>query len=86
MHACGADGEFERNGAVTNRDAMPNAQFRFDLPFELLHERAVVGKPASIQHLVDARQQALAIADIGPTDVERLGKKRRFAENGKIIH
>jgi hypothetical protein len=55
-----------------------------DAPFELLDKGAVVGQPAAVEHVIDASEESLPIAEIGTPDVEFLGECRRAAEYRKI--
>ena len=54
------------------------------LAFELLDERAVVREPAAVQHLINARQQPVAVAEVGPADVNGRVEQGRSAHHGKL--
>ena len=55
-----------------------------NLPFELLDVGAVVRQPVTVQHVVDAREETVAIADIGTPYVQLFGERRRFSKDGEV--
>jgi hypothetical protein len=55
--------------------------------FELPDQRAIVGKPASVQHFADTLEQCLPVANIGAADMEPLRKCWCIAKYGQVgIH
>ena len=79
-----ARSDFQRDRAVAHRDAMFDAKKRRDSLLELLGDRPIVRKPATIEDVGRALKKALVVADIRTADVKRLRKHRRRAVDGKI--
>ena len=79
-------GDLQADSGVADGDAVLHAEHGGQALLELLRERAVIGEPAAIQHVVDARHQPVSIADIGPPDVERFWKQGGAAENSQAVH
>src|SRR5437879_2711338 len=52
--------------------------------FELGHERALVRKPASIEHAADPLEQSRAVAQIGPADMQRFLKGARAPQQAQV--
>jgi hypothetical protein len=45
---------------------------------------AVVGQPPTVENVVETIEQSAAIAEIRPSDMERLGKRGRAAEDRQV--
>jgi hypothetical protein len=56
-----------------------------DALFKFPYIGPLVGQPPSIQQIADARQEALPVANVGPTDVQLLVKGRFTAKDRQII-
>jgi len=78
----GTGGDLQRNRRIAHGDAVPHADEIADLLLELQHEWTVVGKPAAIEHVVDASEEFLAIADVGAADVEFFREGGGAAQEG----
>ena len=76
-----ADGNFQRDRAVAHGDAMAYSEEFGNLLLELLDVGAVVRQPVAVQHIVDSREETVAIANIRPPDMQFFGKSGRPAEN-----
>lgn len=66
----GADGQLQCLGAVGRHNAMGDLEVVCQALFQLLHERAVIGKPDTVEHLAGQTQKLLAVADVGAANVE----------------
>src|ERR1019366_3346981 len=80
----GADGDLQSDGPVAHGNAVPHAEKLGRLALELLDKRPVVREPPAVQHLIDAHQQAVAVADVGPADVNGWGEQGRSPQHGKL--
>ena len=83
-HSRGANGDLQGDRAVAHRYAVADAEKIGHFGFEFLDKRPVVGKPPAVQHLVDPRQEALAVADLGPADVDGRIEQGRSTEHGEL--
>lgn len=80
-----ADGDLQRDRRIAHCNAVPNLDEVGDTPLELLHVWAVVRQPSPVKQIVDAREQRLTAADVGPSDVKQLCEGGRAAEDGEIF-
>ena len=77
----GADAELLGERPVADRDAVAHAELGRDALLELAHQRTVLVTQAACEHAV-RRREALAIAEIGATDVQWLLNAGRGAAAG----
>ena len=78
------DGDLQSNRGIAHGNAVTDADECGKFGLELLDIGTIVSEPNTVEHLIDTRQEMLAIADIRPADVDFLGKCRGFAENRQI--
>jgi hypothetical protein len=57
-----------------------------DPPLELLHVRAAVAQPLSVEHIFDAVKQPLLAVDVGAAHVELFAERRQATEYCQIIN
>lgn len=63
---------------------MLNAQVPGDVVFERLYHGAVVGQPLVVQDAADPRQECVAVAEVGPPDVQGRLECRGRAVDGEV--
>src|ERR1700722_12054419 len=79
------DRQLEADCGVANRLAMVSPKVLLELLFKFFHTWAIVGEPASIEHFANSSQEALFVADIRATHMQRLLKTSFTTEDRKII-
>ena len=75
-----ADGNFQRDRSVTHGDAMAHAEKLGNLPLELLNVRAIVRQPVAVQHVIDSREETVAVTDVRAPDVQLIRERWRPSE------
>ncbi len=81
-----ADGDLQGHGAVAQGDAVSHPGQLRQAALEFAYVRPAVGQPAGVQDVVDPRQEAVAVADIGPADVEPFREGGRAGEDGEFVN
>jgi len=76
-------GDLQGHGGVTHGDAVSHPDQVGNTLLELAHVGAVVAEPAAVQHVIEPFVEPAAVANVGPTNVERLGKGRPAAHQGQ---
>jgi hypothetical protein len=56
-----------------------------DLAFKLLNTGTVIGQPSTVKDFIDPCQQALAVANVGASNMQLLCESWRTAKDGQII-
>jgi hypothetical protein len=74
------NGDFKPHRAVAHSYTVSNAQEVRNTALELPDVRSLIGKPSSIQDVVDALQETSSIANIGTPHVEMILECRRTAQ------
>jgi len=70
MEIQSAGSDLQGDGRIAKGDAVLDAEKLRDASLEFLDEWAVIREPTSVEHLVDAAEKSLAIADVRAADVK----------------
>ena len=79
------DGQLQGHGSVTCGDTVPCPGHFGDFLFKFLDVVTTVGQPPAIEDVVDACQQTLAIADIGPSNIQFVVERRLAAKDRQVF-
>jgi len=80
----GRDGQRARSAG--GRYAMTDADHFSHTPLEFPNVRSIVGVPSAIQDVADSRHEAVAVAEVGASYVERLLKGGLSTEDCEIAY
>src|SRR5258705_5047474 len=85
FHSQSTNRDFQSNVSIAHCNTMlhPNLLGYFSLKF--LNKRSVVGKPPSIEHVINLAHQQFAVSNIRSADVQSLRECRTSSKNCQII-
>jgi len=78
-----ADQQLESDGSVAHEHAIAHPDEVADSALELDYVLAAIREPAPVQDVIQPGEKTLAVADVGPTHMQLLGKRRGTAKNRK---
>jgi len=80
----GTRSDFQADRRVADSHNVPHTDPACNCPLEFLDKRPVVGKPTSVQHVIDAVEERPPVNDVGPSNVKWLLKGRLASEDSQI--